>query len=210
MGECNFETELSLKSRGIFPVVGIDEAGRGPLAGPVVAAAVIIENFSLEFPGLDDSKKLSEKKRGELFKLLSCHPAVKFSVAVASPLEIDRLNILRATHLAMRRALEGLLEQGCRPLHCLVDGLPVKGLSLPHDAIVKGDGSSLSIAAASIFAKVSRDCMMMELDKEFPEYEFARHKGYPTKAHLSKLRDHGPSPAHRASFAPVAQLRLFP
>ncbi|MFV0337965.1 MAG: ribonuclease HII [Chthoniobacterales bacterium] len=209
MGECDFSAERSLKERGVFPVAGIDEAGRGPLAGPVVAAAVVIEDFSLELRGLNDSKKLSEKKREELFEFLSGHSAIHFCVAEASSVEIDALNILRATHLAMRRAVEGLMGQGCRPIHCLVDGLAVKGLPLPHDAIVKGDASSLSIAAASVFAKVSRDRMMLRLDEEFPEYGFARHKGYPTKAHCDKLRIHGPCPAHRTSFAPVAQLQLF-
>ncbi len=182
-------------------MVGIDEAGRGPLAGPVCAAAVILPSgFSL--PGLTDSKKLSPPRRRELFQRLQSDPAVQSAIAYASVEEIDRLNILRATHLAMRRALEALPE---RPDHALIDGLPVQPFPIPQTALVKGDALSLSIAAASVLAKVSRDKEMLALDQLYPEYEFSRHQGYGTTRHLQLLRQLGPSPVHRRSFAPVAQ-----
>ena len=175
----------------------MDEAGRGPLAGPVVAGAVILPVLAEELTGLNDSKQLTAAKRERLFlALLECEQAV-CSVGVASVEEIDRFNILRATHLAMARAV-----------FCLVDGLPVKGLPVPHRAIVKGDGRSLSIAAASVLAKVTRDRMMMEADASYPQYGFAKHKGYGTKAHMEALRRHGPCPLHRRSFAPVSQMEL--
>ncbi len=196
--------ESALQARGPQRIAGVDEAGRGPLAGPVAAAAVVLP------PGffchdLDDSKKLSARKRRELFARLTEDPKVAWSVATADREEIDSLNILRATHLAMRRAIEGLDPP---PDHCLVDGLPVKGLPVPHDAVVKGDGLSLSIAAASIIAKVTRDRIMEEIDAEFPQYGFAKHQGYGTKGHLEALRIHGPCRHHRRSFQPVAQLTL--
>ncbi len=196
--------ELALQSRGLHWIAGIDEAGRGPLAGPVAAAAVILpKNFSC--PGLDDSKKLSAQNRDRLYLRLTTDPAVRWSVATASREEIDRINILRATHLAMWRAAETLDPA---PHHCLIDGLPVKNFSFPHDGIIKGDGLSLSIAAASIIAKVTRDRIMRELDTEFPQFGFAKHQGYGTKAHLEALRIHGPCCHHRRSFQPVAQLCL--
>ncbi len=196
--------ELVFHSRGLFRIAGIDEAGRGPLAGPVAAAAVILpDGFSAE--GLDDSKKISARKREVLFELLTTDPQVIWAVATADHEEIDRLNILRATHLAMRRAAEALTET---PDHCLIDGLPVRDFPLPYDAIVKGDGKSLSIAAASIIAKVTRDRIMRELDQEFPQFGFAKHQGYGTKMHLEALRTHGPCRHHRRSFQPVAQCTL--
>lgn len=196
--------EEELHARGIRPVAGVDEAGRGPLAGPVVAAAVILpENFRLE--GLDDSKKLTHEKREELFHALTGNGEVFFHVAEASAGEIGRLNILRATHLAMRRALEGLKEKGNPPLHALIDGLPAKGIPVDQTALVGGDGISLSIAAASILAKVTRDRIMDGLDREYPRYGFARHRGYATADHLAMLREHGPCPHHRLGFAPVDQ-----
>lgn len=196
--------ELALHLRGSTRIAGIDEAGRGPLAGPVAAAAVILpKNFTC--PGLDDSKKISQPKREHLYTLLTENPAIQWTVATADREEIDRLNILRATHLAMRRAAEALDPL---PDHCLIDGLPVKNFPFPHDGIVKGDGLSLSIAAASIIAKVTRDRIMHELDREYPQFGFAKHQGYGTKAHLEALRTHGPCSHHRRSFQPVAQLSL--
>ncbi len=196
--------EFALHARGLHRIAGVDEAGRGPLAGPVAAAAAILpRGFSC--PGLDDSKKISATKREELYERLTGDPAVIWSVATADHEEIDKLNILRATHLAMRRAAEALDPA---PDHCLIDGLPVRDFPFPYDAIIKGDGLSLSIAAASIIAKVTRDRMMREIDREFPQFGFAKHQGYGTKAHLEALRNHGPCRYHRRSFQPVAQLAL--
>lgn len=189
-------------------MAGVDEAGRGPLAGPVVAAAVVFEKEFLEaeadrsLAGLDDSKKLPAARREFFHALLSACPRAQIGVASASVEEIDSLNILRATHLAMARAVALLAPP---PDLALVDGLPVKGLPVPHRAIVGGDGASLSIAAASVMAKVTRDRLMVELAARFPAYGFERHKGYGTREHLDALRRHGPCPAHRKSFAPVAQ-----
>jgi ribonuclease HII len=196
--------ESALHARGLFRIAGIDEAGRGPLAGPVAAAAVILpQDFTLA--GLDDSKKISARIRESLYQQLTSDPAVCWAVATASCQEIDRLNILRATHLAMRRAAEALAPL---PDHCLIDGLPVRDFPFPHDAIVKGDGLSLSIAAASVIAKVTRDHIMHQLDREFPQFGFAKHQGYGTRAHLEALQIHGPCCHHRRSFQPVAQLTL--
>lgn len=196
--------ELALQHRGLCRIAGIDEAGRGPLAGPVAAAAVILpQNFSC--PGLDDSKKISAARREVLYERLTNDPEISWAVATADHEEIDRLNILKATHLAMWRAA-GALDP--LPDHCLIDGLPVKNFPLPHDGIVKGDGLSLSIAAASIIAKVTRDRIMHDLDREFPQFGFAKHQGYGTKAHLEALRNYGPCRHHRRSFQPVAQLSL--
>jgi ribonuclease HII len=196
--------ESALHARGLKRIAGVDEAGRGPLAGPVAAAAVILP-LGFTLAGLDDSKKLSAAKREDLFSRLTGDSSVIWSVALAECHEIDQLNILRATHLAMRRAAESLRE---KPDHCLIDGLPVREFPFPHDAIVKGDSKSLSIAAASIIAKVTRDRIMRELDREFPQFGFARHQGYGTKEHLEALRIHGPCRHHRQSFQPVAQLTL--
>lgn len=196
--------ESALHARGLHRIAGVDEAGRGPLAGPVAAAAVILPpGFTLA--GLDDSKKLSASKRKALFEKITTDSSIRWAVALAESDEIDHLNILRATHLAMRRAVEALPE---KPDHCLIDGLPVKDFPFPHDAIVKGDSKSLSIAAASIIAKVTRDRIMKELDREFPQFGFAKHQGYGTKGHLEALRIHGPCRHHRRSFQPVAQLTL--
>jgi len=196
--------EVILHARGVARVAGLDEAGRGPLAGPVAAAAVILPR-GYNCPGLDDSKKLSAAKREDLYQRITGDPQVRWAAATADCGEIDRLNILRATHLAMRRAVELLNPP---PDHCLIDGLPVPGFPLPHDAVVKGDGKSLSIAAASIIAKVTRDRIMLEIDREFPQFGFARHQGYGTKEHLEALRIHGPCRHHRRSFQPVSQLTL--
>ena len=196
--------ELAAHSEGYARVCGIDEAGRGPLAGPVVAAAVILPpGYSL--PGLNDSKKLTAKKRELLYTALMEDDAVQKCIAQATVQEIDELNILRATHLAMRRAAEGL-PGGVD--FCLIDGLPVPGFPLPSRSIVKGDARCLSIAAASILAKVWRDHYMNELDRQFPAYGFARHAGYGTKAHIQAIHEHGITVHHRRTFAPVTQLEL--
>ena len=200
----DFAFESACHARGLSWIAGVDEAGRGPLAGPVSAAAVILPR-GFDCAGLDDSKKISPKSRERLFELLTNHPQVIWAVATADHHEIDRFNILRASHLAMRRAVESLRQL---PDFCLIDGLPVRGFPVPHEAIVKGDGLSLSIAAASIIAKVTRDRTMCEIDVEFPQFGFARHHGYGTREHLEALRIHGPCRHHRRSFQPVSQLTL--
>ena len=184
-------------------VCGIDEAGRGPLAGPVVAAAVILDP-ARPIAGLNDSKKLTEKRRDELAVAIRAQ-AIAWAVAEASVEEIDRLNILHATMLAMQRAVAGL---AVRPERALVDGNRCPALGMPTEAVVKGDGKIAAIAAASILAKTVRDAGMRALDEAFPQYGFARHMGYPTAAHCRALREHGPTPVHRRSFGPVAQLTL--
>ncbi len=198
-------------SHGHLRVAGTDEAGRGPLAGPVAAAAVLFDPAFLRreaqglLAGLTDSKKLSEDARERFFALLHSHqPAtIAIGVGLASVGEIDRLNILRASHLAMERAIAQLPQ----PLGLvLVDGLPIRDFPYLHRGIVKGDSLSLSIAAASIVAKVTRDRLMRELDALHPAYGFAIHKGYGTRRHLQALREHGPCPEHRRSFRPVAEL----
>ena len=196
---------------GTLCIAGVDEAGCGPLAGPVVAAAIVFDRDFLEaealrsLAGIDDSKKLPASRREFFHALLTSCPHARIGIASASVEEIDSLNILRATHLAMARALGQIAPP---PDLALVDGLPVNGLPVPHRAIVGGDAASLSIAAASILAKVTRARLMVALAARHPEYGFDRHKGYGTKAHLDALRRHGPCPAHRRSFAPVAQLPL--
>ncbi|MBE6778792.1 MAG: ribonuclease HII [Ruminococcaceae bacterium] len=188
--------DASLREQGYACFCGVDEAGRGPLAGPVYAAAVIL---SPDAPilGINDSKKLSEKKREQLFDII-CQQAVAFSVASASVEEIERLNILQATFLAMRRAVEGL---GVTPDLAAIDGNKIPpGLSMPAISVVKGDALSAAIGAASVLAKVSRDRVMKEMDAVYPGYGFAVHKGYGTVAHINALRDLGPCPIHRPSF----------
>ena len=174
---------------------GIDEAGRGPLAGPVVAAAVILP-YGCEIEGLNDSKKISEKKREMLFEIIK-EKAIAYSIAEASPEEIDRYNILGATMLAMKRAEEGL---ALRPEHLLIDGNRAKGFDLPVTTVIKGDSLVPSISAASILAKVTRDRYCLEMDEKYPQYGFAVHKGYPTKAHRDAVLEHGICPEHRRSF----------
>jgi len=196
--------ESALRARGLSRIAGVDEAGRGPLAGPVAAAAVILP-AGWRCDGLDDSKKLSAARRERLYETITGDPAVTWSLSFAEAEEIDRVNILRATHAAMARAVRGLAAV---VEHCLIDGLPLREFAWPHDGIVKGDGRSLSIAAASIIAKVSRDRVMLEFAREFPQYGFERHMGYGTKVHLEALRLHGPCRLHRRSFQPVAQLAL--
>lgn len=197
--------------------MGIDEAGRGPLAGPVFAAAVHLPVSAAlallegEWATINDSKKLSEKKRASLAETVKSTPGCVWSIASATAAEIDRLNILRATHLAMKRAHDDVAGRigscGVAP-NVLVDGLPVS--TLPHAiSIVKGDAKSLLVAAASILAKTARDAYCMDMETKFPGYGFAKHKGYPTAAHLAVLRELGPCPEHRRSFGPVSQLTLF-
>lgn len=195
-------------AQGARRLVGVDEAGRGPLAGPVVAAAVVFARDFLEteasrsLQGLTDSKQLSAKRRELFYDLLVSNPEIEVGVGIVSADEIDALNILRATHLAMARAIQQLAPL---PDLALVDGLPVQGLPVPHRAIVGGDGLSLSIAAASVMAKVTRDRLLVDLAAQYPNYGFDRHKGYGTRAHLAALQRYGPCSAHRRSFAPVAQ-----
>lgn len=199
-------------------VMGIDEAGRGPLVGGVYAAAVSVplelaeKLLTGEWKGINDSKKLTEKKREELAEIIKSTPDCKWAVASASPVEIDKLNILKATHLAMRRAaeevkakVEGQGEE--RKISILVDGLAVPSLPKSKN-VVKGDAKSLFIAAASILAKTTRDQDCLRLEKEYPGYGFAKHKGYPTPEHLEALRKLGPCPEHRRSFGPVSQMEL--
>ena len=194
---------------GFSLVAGVDEAGRGPLAGPVVAAALVFDAGFLadcvpeELLGLTDSKALSEKKRDHFFELLSNLKTVRIGVGICSAEEIDQINILRATHRAMARALEDLAEAA---QFALVDGNPVKGLPCPSESIVKGDALSLSISAASVIAKVTRDRMVYELDARHPEYGFANHKGYGTKEHIAAVRKYGPLPCHRKTFRPISEL----
>ncbi len=194
-------------------VIGIDEAGRGPLAGGVYAAAVSVpldlaeRLLAGDWREINDSKKLTEKKREQLAAVIRATAGCTWAVASASPAEIDRLNILKATHLAMRRAAEaaGARLAGASP-RILVDGLAVPGLPYPSQNIVKGDAQSLFIAAASILAKTARDAECRELERTYPGYGFAQHKGYPTPAHLAALKRLGPCPAHRRSFGPVANV----
>jgi len=202
---CSFEHEEALRRSGIRVIAGIDEAGRGPLAGPVVAAAVILPpGFTHE--KLTDSKKLTESQRETIFQELTPRTDVCWAVSVVEAGEIDRINILRATHQAMRNAAAALAFQ---PQHVLIDGLPVRPFPFPQTALVKGDARSFSIAAASVIAKVTRDRIMFELDARYPAYGFAQHKGYGTALHLERLRTHGPSPIHRKTFAPVARQLEF-
>lgn len=193
MLEYNIESGLADKG---YPVVcGIDEAGRGPLCGPVVAAACILRTGE-DIPRLNDSKKLSPAARDKLYDLI-IGKAVAYSVAEAGVEEIDSLNILEATLLAMRRAVAGL---SVRPSYLLVDGNVFRGFDLPGNCVIGGDGISPSIAAASILAKVTRDRLCVELDRRYPEYGIAKHKGYGTAEHMAALRKYGPSPIHRKAF----------
>lgn len=192
MPDYSFENEW--KEKGFLAVCGVDEAGRGPLAGNVVAAAVIMPE-GLIIEGLDDSKKLTEKKREKLYDII-LEKAI-CSIAWATPAEIDEYNILNATMLAMRRAVEGLPMKAD---FALIDGNCSRGFEIPTQTVVKGDARSYSIAAASVLAKVTRDRQCLEMDEKYPEYGFAGHKGYPTKAHMAKVIELGPCPEHRRSF----------
>ena len=187
--------EDELYGKGIVTICGVDEAGRGPLAGPVCAAAVILPPH-LEIPGLDDSKKLSDKRRRELFPIIK-EQAIAYGIGLASHEEIDEINILQATFLAMRRAIEQL---NGKAEFALIDGNRETDFGLPVKTVVKGDSLSANIAAASVLAKVTRDDIMEAMAEEYPQYGFEIHKGYGTKAHYEALRNHGPSPIHRMTF----------
>lgn len=196
MSEVNmWEIENSYYEQGIKVICGVDEAGRGPLAGPVCAAAVILPP-NVEIPGLNDSKKLTDKRRRELFPIIK-EQAVAYGIGLASHEEIDRINILQATYLAMERALAQLSIQ---PELALIDGNRAKDFGIPVQTVVKGDSLSASIAAASILAKVTRDDLMTEAAQDYPQYQFDVHKGYGTKAHYAALTAYGPSPIHRMTF----------
>jgi ribonuclease HII len=200
----NLDYENQHRAAGLHIIIGVDEAGRGPLAGPVVAGAAVLPPDFVHAK-LTDSKKLSAAAREKIYLELKADPRLKLATAIATVEEIDQLNILRATHLAMERAVRAL---GIAPDMVLIDGLPVKGFPFPQQALVGGDALSLSIAAASILAKVERDHLMTAYDTEFPGYGFAQHKGYGTKSHLLALQKLGPCAIHRHSFAPVAQRML--
>jgi ribonuclease HII len=198
---CGFRYERRLRTTGVARIAGIDEVGRGALAGPVVAAAVILpEKF--RHRRLNDSKQLAPELREEIYSDLVSNPEVRWTVGIIDSIEIDRINILRASHQAMRLAITALTGP---PEHVLIDGLPVIPFPFPQTAIIDGDCISLSIAAASVIAKVTRDRMMRDFCAEFPQYCFDQHKGYGTELHLLKLHEFGPCPIHRRSFEPVAQ-----
>ena len=190
-----WEIEDENYAEGFQVICGVDEAGRGPLAGPVCAAAVILPPHT-RIPGLNDSKKLTDKKRRELFPVI-CEQAVAYGIGMATEQEIDEINILQATFLAMQRAMDGLQV---RPDLALIDGNRQKDFGLPVKTVVKGDSLSANIAAASVLAKVTRDDLMIRQAEQFPEYGFEIHKGYGTKAHYAALEQYGPSPIHRMSF----------
>ena len=191
----DYSYEINAKNKGYNAVCGVDEAGRGPLAGPVYAAAVILPE-GCEIEGLNDSKKISEKKREKLFDVI-IEKAVSYSIASVDEKTIDEINILQATYLAMRKAVEGLDVPAD---YALIDGNRMPALSIDGETIIKGDANSPSIAAASILAKVSRDRYMLEADAKYPEYQFAKHKGYGTKLHYEMIAEHGICPEHRRSF----------
>ncbi|HLX94855.1 MAG TPA: ribonuclease HII [Verrucomicrobiae bacterium] len=209
-----FEFERVLSAQGVRRIAGVDEAGRGPLAGPVVAAAAVLParwveaGLPRELEGLNDSKQLTPLQREVFFAFLTGGSEVEYAVAQIDAGQIDEINILRATHQAMNAALAGLNPQ---PQHALVDGRPVKTLRVPQTAIIQGDARSYSIAAASVLAKVTRDRLMLEFDRRWPVYGFAGHKGYGTARHLAALAAHGPCPIHRKSFAPMKpkEVELF-
>jgi ribonuclease HII len=217
-----FAFERGLLTQGVTRIAGVDEVGRGPLAGPVIAAAVILpepwitEGMPGELEDLNDSKQLSAAQRERFFGILTTTPCVRIGLGRVEPGRIDSINILKATHEAMNLALAALLRANAPnalpPGHVLVDGLRVKAITLPQTAIVKGDSKSYSIAAASVIAKVTRDRFMDECDARFPGYGFAAHKGYGTPAHLDAIRRLGPCPIHRRSFAPMRPVEqdLFP
>ena len=190
-----WEIEDTFFDQGLQVICGVDEAGRGPLAGPVCAAAVILPKH-LEIPGLTDSKKLSDKRRRELFPEIQ-RQAIAYGIGFASEKEIDEINILQATFLAMERALAQL---PITPELALIDGNRERDFGLPAKTVIKGDSLSANIAAASILAKVSRDDLMLEMAREYPQYGFDIHKGYGTRAHYDALREYGPCPIHRTTF----------
>jgi ribonuclease HII len=209
-----FQFERILLQGGVTRIAGVDEAGRGPLAGPVVAAAVIFpaewmrKGLAPDLEDLNDSKQLSLLQRERFFAILTTHPEVCFASAIVDVQTIDAINILQATHQAMNEALAQLRPA---PEHALVDGLKVRSLRFPQTPLVKGDAKSYSIAAASVIAKVTRDRLMLNYDAQYPAYGFAGHKGYGTPGHLAALAAHGPCPIHRRSFSPIkpAEPELF-
>ena len=213
--EDRFAFERDAQSRGVLRIAGVDEAGRGPLAGPVVAAAVVLpsdwlaQGIPVELEGLNDSKQLTAAQRERFFTFITSRAEIHFGVAQIDAGEIDRINILQATHRAMNEALARVQPE---PEHVLVDGTRVKSLRWPQTPIVKGDARSYSIAAASVLAKVTRDRLMTGYHARWPHYGFDSHKGYGTAAHLAALREHGPCAIHRRSFAPLkpAEPELFP
>ena len=198
---CGFRYEKKLRATGVARIAGIDEAGRGALAGPVVAAAVVLPD-KFRHRRLNDSKQLASELREEIYLDLVSNPELRWTVGVIDSIEIDRINILRASHRAMRLAIMALIDP---PEHVLIDGLPVIPFPFPQTAIIDGDCISLSIAAASVIAKVTRDRMMRDFCARFPQYYFGQHKGYGTELHLLRLHEFGPCPIHRRSFEPVAQ-----
>src|SRR5271154_5515329 len=209
-----FEFERVLWQKSLVRVAGVDEAGRGPLAGPVVAAAAILPSRWAEsglpagLAGLNDSKQLTAEQREKFFSFITNCVEINFAIAEIDASQIDEINILQATHRAMNDALAQLNPP---PQHALVDGRPVRTMRVPQTAIVQGDARSYSIAAASVLAKVTRDRLMLEFHAQFPEYGFAEHKGYGTAKHLAAIEKHGACPIHRKSFAPLKRegLKLF-
>lgn len=193
--------EKELYDKGITLIGGVDEVGRGPLVGPVVAACVILP-VNYELPGLDDSKKISEKKRDQFYDIIM-RDAISVGVGIVGPEKIDEINILEASRLAMKIAIENL---SVKPEFILSDAMKLTNIDIPYQDIIHGDALSLSIAAGSVIAKVTRDRMMYELDKEYPEYGFAKHKGYPTKAHLENLAKYGVLANYRFTYKPVSDL----
>ena len=191
----DYSIEQELKAQGFTCICGVDEAGRGPLCGPVFAAACILPD-GLYIEGLNDSKKLTEKKREKLFDIIK-KEAVAYSIASADVEEINEMNILEADLLAMRRAIDGL---GVKADFAIIDGNIARDFQIPARAVIKGDSKSMSIAAASVLAKVARDRLCLELDRKYPQYGIAKHKGYGTKEHMDALRKYGPSPIHRKKF----------
>lgn len=203
--------ERELWGKGLTFVAGVDEAGCGPLAGPVVAAAVVFpfswceSGLCGKLRGLNDSKQLTEEQREKYFAIITSNEEIRHAIGIVDVETIDRINIYHAAHRAMNLALEQLQPQ---PQHVLVDGRPVKSMRIPNTALVKGDARSYSIAAASVIAKVTRDRMMLEFDRLFPAYGFASHKGYGTPQHLVAIQQHGPCPIHRRTFAPFRPVEI--
>jgi ribonuclease HII len=193
------QSEIRLRSEGFCRIAGVDEAGRGPLAGPVVAACCILPG-EVSFVGLNDSKQVSAEQRDILFQEITTTPNLHFGVGIVDVATIDRINILQATFLAMQKAVGSL---AVTPDYILVDGSQLPLFDIPSESVVQGDRLSVSIAAASIIAKVTRDRIMHELDSSWPHYGFKQHKGYATEAHIAAILNHGPSPVHRKSFDPV-------
>ncbi len=195
-----YQYEKELIDKGIKLIAGVDEVGRGPLIGPVVTAAVILPvNYQLK--GLNDSKKLTEKQRDKFYDIIM-HDAISVSIGMKSAEVIDEVNIYEATKLAMVEAIESL---SIKPEHILIDAMPLD-IDIPHTSIIKGDAKSLSIAAASVIAKVTRDRMLIELDKKYPQYNYKKNKGYPTKEHLEAIKKYGLIPGYRKSFGPVREI----